>query len=173
MPIERPIGSEAIRIRPATRADANAIAEIDLHPDVRPWLDLPPEAARGWRHWLQATVRWIENPTHRCVVAVTDDGTLCGSVTLRRSPSQDSDAACLGLKVHPAWSHRGIGSALMRWLLDTTDGEQIDRVYLAVLRTNVRAIRLYQRLGFVYDGPTTPGCDRMVRVRPAAKSETA
>lgn len=154
-----------IRIRAATPEDAARIAEIDLLPEVRPWMDLPP-AANGKRDaWVRANVDWIRTPSHRCMVATLPDGTVVGSITLAHDPGE-AEGVCMGLAVHPAFQGRGVGRALLGWLLDTADAFPLDRVYLAVHKGNHRAITLYALNGFVYDGTTPEGCDRMVRMRP-------
>ncbi len=152
-------------VRPATVDDAERLAEIDLIPEVRPWLDLPPEASRGRDAWVRANREWVEHPEHHCVVAVLPNGFVAGSVTLRYTRN-DLDGVCLALKVDPEYQGQGIGSALLRWVIETADAVPLARVYLAVLRSNSLAIALYARHGFVYAGPTAHDCDRMVRHRP-------
>jgi len=161
----RPSVPLAVTIRDAGAADARRLAEIDLLPDVRPWLDLPLEADDGIDSWTRNNRDWMEDPRHRCVVAVLPGGAVVGSVTLSRRPGEP-DGACLALKVDPACQNRGVGGALLRWLVTTADALGLDRLYLAVLRTNRRAVALYARNGFVYDGPSSATCDRMVRMRP-------
>jgi RimJ/RimL family protein N-acetyltransferase len=154
-----------IRIRPATPEDAARIAEIDLLPEVRPWMDLPRAADGEEDAWVRANVAWITKASHQCVVATLADGTVVGSITLAHEPGEE-EGVCMGLAVHPAFQAQGIGRGLLRWLLDTADALDLSRVYLAVHKDNHRAITLYALNGFVYDGTTPTGCDRMVRRRP-------
>lgn len=153
-----------VTIRPAGPDDAARIAAIDLLPGVRPWLDLPPEADGDTAAWVRANVEWVERPDHRCVVATQADGAIVGSITLRASETE-TEGACMGLVVDPAHQNRGVGAALLGWLTTAADAQGLRRVYLAVHKNNNRAITLYARHGWVYDGTLPGNCDRMVRLR--------
>jgi RimJ/RimL family protein N-acetyltransferase len=59
----------------------------------------------------------------------------------------------LTIVVHPGHLGRGIGSALMRDLLDwATRDDRVGKIELRVRSTNARAIALYKRCGFVEEG---------------------
>ncbi|RIW37339.1 GNAT family N-acetyltransferase [Bacillus salacetis] len=49
------------------------------------------------------------------------------------------------------WGY-GIGRNLLQQSLDWADSEKISKVILSVLETNQKAIRLYEKLGFVKEG---------------------
>ncbi len=62
-------------------------------------------------------------------------------------------AAMLGIAVAPQAQGQGVGSALMRALLDHADNwAHLLRVELSVFTDNARAIRLYRRCGFEQEG---------------------
>ena len=56
------------------------------------------------------------------------------------------------LAVRPSYQGRGIGTALLRALLDAADHAGAPRALLEVEVGNDRAIALYERFGFVRDG---------------------
>jgi RimJ/RimL family protein N-acetyltransferase len=59
----------------------------------------------------------------------------------------------LTIVVHPGYLGEGIGTALMRDLLDWAEQTpQVGKIELLVRVTNERAIRLYSKLGFVEEG---------------------
>jgi len=59
----------------------------------------------------------------------------------------------LTVVVHPGYTKRGIGTKLVRHLQDwARDERDIRKIELRVRSTNVEAIRLYGRLGFVEEG---------------------
>ena len=59
----------------------------------------------------------------------------------------------LTIVVHPGHGGRGVGTALMRELLDWARREPaVGKIELLVRATNERARRLYQRFGFVEEG---------------------
>ena len=57
-----------------------------------------------------------------------------------------------GVAVLPECSGMGHGSAMLRLGLDLAHGAGLRRVELTVATENLRAIRLYERLGFVKEG---------------------
>jgi putative acetyltransferase len=59
----------------------------------------------------------------------------------------------LTIVVHPGYPGSGIGTALMRDLLDWAERTpRVGKIELLVRSTNERAIRLYSKLGFVEEG---------------------
>ena len=59
----------------------------------------------------------------------------------------------LTVVVHPGYPGSGIGTALMRALLDWAERTpRVGKIELLVRSTNERAIRLYSKLGFVEEG---------------------
>lgn len=58
----------------------------------------------------------------------------------------------LTLGVHPRWQGRGIGRLLLDATLNWADSVGIERMELNVLADNQRAVRLYERHGFVLEG---------------------
>lgn len=58
-----------------------------------------------------------------------------------------------GISLHPEWRSRGIGTALLQALFEWVETRKdIEKISLKVLNTNVRAIGLYKKFGFVEDG---------------------
>ena len=59
----------------------------------------------------------------------------------------------IGIMVHADYQGQGVGTALMEALLDLADNWlMLKRVELCVFTENERAVKLYQRLGFVIEG---------------------
>ncbi|MPM20661.1 L-amino acid N-acetyltransferase AaaT [bioreactor metagenome] len=62
-------------------------------------------------------------------------------------------SAGFGIMVHKEWQNRGVGTAIMKAVLDMADNWlMLERVELGVFADNVGAIRLYERMGFVVEG---------------------
>jgi putative acetyltransferase len=62
-------------------------------------------------------------------------------------------AAHLGMGVHDDYAGRGIGTALLRALLDTADNWiNLKRLELTVFVDNAPAVALYERHGFENEG---------------------
>ena len=58
----------------------------------------------------------------------------------------------LGMGLLPHVRGQGLGRRLAQATIDAARARGVERVELEVFATNVRAIRLYERLGFVHEG---------------------
>ncbi|MGW2217083.1 N-acetyltransferase family protein [Nonomuraea sp. NPDC001684] len=152
-----------MRIRQATPADAQALAEVH----VRSWqaayrgllpqdhLDgLDPAARRpGWERWLAGTA-W---PRQGTLVAEAD-GRVVGFAGVLPARDDDADGATVAevaaIYLTPESWGRGIGRALMDAALATLTEAGYREAVLWVLDANVRARRFYEAAGWHDDGVT-------------------
>lgn len=66
---------------------------------------------------------------------------------LLQMPNPKNRDANLAIALHPRWWGRGFGTEVMRWIVDYGfENCALNRVSLAVMDGNERAIRLYQKL---------------------------
>ncbi len=65
--------------------------------------------------------------------------------------SYDGYLEIADLMVSPAWRNQGLGTALITLMLNIAAELKIGDIEIGVLQQNVRALALYQRLGFVHD----------------------
>lgn len=81
-------------------------------------------------------------------------GVIAGTVKCMRSPHPLIDHAVeISINVGPRFRGMGLGSALLKHAIAWAQRERaITRVQLEVLTRNESARRLYERLGFVYEG---------------------
>ena len=151
----------AVRIRPATSDDAEALAVVQ----VRTWqaayrgqvpqdyLDAldPVRRRRGWEQWLgagdsAATVLALQHDT---------DGVI-GFVSVSPSRDPDTDPQAVGevaaIYVLPAHWGRGGGAMLMNAGLHRLAGAGFGAAILWVLDTNQQARRFYETGGWRPDG---------------------
>ena len=102
------------------------------------------------------SLEYIEDlgPNDHYFVAVTEDGSVIGSVGLTVCSSPRArHVGCVGLCVHTSFQGQGVGTALMEAILDLTDNWlMLERVELDVYADNLRAQRLYEKMGFVKEG---------------------
>lgn len=61
----------------------------------------------------------------------------------------------LGIGLHQDYLSQGIGRRLMEWMLRAADAAGLPKVTLTVVKTNTRARRLYESVGFVAMGETS------------------
>ncbi len=81
------------------------------------------------------------------------DGAVVGMAGLHVGAGKQRHVGSIGILVHDDFQGRGIGSTLMRTLLDLADDYLgLARVELEVIADNVAAIRLYERFGFEREG---------------------
>jgi len=92
-------------------------------------------------------------PSGRYVVA-EKDGKIVGHALLEPMGLQAiAHVFRLTIVVHPGYLGEGIGTALMRDLLDWAEQTpRVGKIELLVRASNARAIRLYSKLGFVEEG---------------------
>lgn len=144
--------SEAIHItiRRATAADAADVTAIYQGPAAfAGTFQLPYPAESMWAERLSnpAPGTWL--------LAAEVDGRVVGMVGLHGHPSvvRRSHAAEIGIGVHDDWQGRGVGTALMRAIVDLADNWlNVLRLELSVYADNEAGRKLYERFGFVEEG---------------------
>ena len=141
--------TDKLEIRSAEPADFGALQQLHAQPQViHGTMQVPFTSQEAWRK------RCVERPENmRVIVACAGGGILgCAAITIpvavrRRHVGE------LGLVVHDAWQRRGIGTALLRSLVDLADRWlNLTRIELTVYADNAPAIALYEKFGFVREG---------------------
>ncbi|MBN8591729.1 MAG: GNAT family N-acetyltransferase [Anaerolineae bacterium] len=93
-------------------------------------------------------------PNSLMLLAVDPQGQMVGLATLAGgSRAAVYHTAVIGLSLRPEWRGQGIGTELMRGLIDyARQGGVLKRLELLVLTSNERGIHIYRKLGFVEEG---------------------
>jgi putative acetyltransferase len=141
-----------ITVRRMTTADAAAIAAIMGDPEVQPnLLQVPYTSEEIWR---QRIAEQIAPGKQDLNLVAERDGVIVGSAGLHPQPQlRRRHVAMLGISVAKVAQGQGVGHALMGALCAWCDQwSQILRIELTVFVDNERAIRLYERHGFVREG---------------------
>ncbi|MFJ4870500.1 GNAT family N-acetyltransferase [Streptomyces sp. NPDC088757] len=129
-------------LRPGRAADVESVAELRAEV-MRADLE---RLGRYDEHRVRQRLRDGFSPAHTSVVEV--DGAFAGSVTLR--PYEDGGGLWLEhFYLAPGAQGRGLGTAVLRGLLDRADAAGVP-VRLVVLRGSA-ARRLYEREGFTVE----------------------
>jgi ribosomal protein S18 acetylase RimI-like enzyme len=156
-------------IRPATPADARAIAEVHVASSRAAYRDLLARSGRDVMSLEKRTPRWEqalkEGPA--TVLVGETNGAIAGFIHF--GPTRDADvpggAEVLSVYVRPeAWG-TGVGPALLREALRRLAESGFRVVTLWSWEGNMRANRFYARAGFSPDGAETGEEHFGVRVR--------
>ncbi len=102
--------------------------------------DLTLESAEPW---------WMERPPGLTVVAVEDDAVLGSAKMGPNRPGRGAHIATASFMVNPTQQSGGVGRALGAYVVDWAKQAGYHGIqFNAVVETNVRAVRLWQALGF-------------------------
>lgn len=137
-------------IRPTEPGDAAGTAALRRMPGVfETTLGLPSYRSAD----SSAFVANLGHNDHH-FVAVLEDGTVIGAAGLHTEGNpRMRHVGSVGLMVHAAYQNMGVGTALLKTLLDLADNWlMLVRVELTVFADNQRAIHLYEKLGFEKEG---------------------
>src|SRR5262245_5876075 len=138
-----------IEIRRVEPGDYKAVQQIHAQPKaVWGTLQLPFPSEELWRKRLLES----GDEVHSLVASV--DGKLVGMAALiNAKQARRRHVASIGMAVHDEWHSRGVGTALMKALIDLADNWlKLERLELTVYTDNEPALRLYKKLGFEIEG---------------------
>jgi RimJ/RimL family protein N-acetyltransferase len=110
-------------------------------------IDSPP--IEGTR----AFVQHLKNSDSAQFVAVDEAGAVVGWCDIARPMIEGfRHSGRLGMGLLPHVRGQGVGRRLAQATIDAARARGVERIELEVFATNRRAIRLYERLGFVHEG---------------------
>jgi len=141
---------EGLKIRRAEADDCSEIYEMFSSPKVYTGTLQTPYPSRDyWRR------RLTENADSVYTLVGVVDERLVGMVTVVTFPNRPRrrHVGTIAISVHGDWQGKGVGSALIRAILDLADNWlNLTRLELEVYADNEAAIRLYERFGFEVEG---------------------
>ncbi|WP_348626907.1 GNAT family N-acetyltransferase [Rhizobium leguminosarum] len=141
-----------IELRPASSADLDARLSLGNHADIIEMFgvsrsDVRPLTREGASQWLQ---KLIGNPT---AWVIDVHGRLVGEIRLDNLDLHDRRATMAVGIFDPQLLGKGLGSASIRLVLEHAFTHlQLHRIGIRVLAYNTRAIRAYEKCGFVQEG---------------------
>lgn len=127
---------ERITLRPAARGDAMVLAAMS-----RDWI----ERGLGWTYRPERLRRLIAHRETHTVVACDGAGEPLGFAVMQFG---DERAHLVLMAVTPARRRRGIGRALLQWLLDSAVVAGMASIHLELRETNRDAMAFYRTMGF-------------------------
>ncbi|MGV1790724.1 GNAT family N-acetyltransferase [Rhizobium sp. A37_96] len=141
-----------IRLRPPRAGDADVRVALGNSAEIGEMFgvsrgDLKPVTREGAARWLQ----WLADHPHAWVIEI--NGAFAGEIRLDNVNRQDRRATmAIGIN-NPALLGKGFGTEAITVLLHHAFGEMgLHRIGIRVLAYNKRAIRAYEKCGFVVEG---------------------
>jgi len=143
-------GGRRIVVRRATRKDVGAAVKLwQALADERKYIATEQVSQEQRQRWIRnvrdAEVLWA---------LAEIEGELVGMLTLGRygNLKKTEHVRELGMGVAKAFREVGVGTALMDYAIKWAKRNGIEKIGLAVFSTNKRAIRLYEKFGFMREG---------------------
>jgi putative acetyltransferase len=141
-------------IRPVNAGDGEGINILRRLPGTfENILGIPSERIKRNEEFVQN----MGSDTHAFVAVAkhkNNEEIIIGMATMQMgaNPRLRHTAGC-GIMVHVDYQNKGVGTALMKALIDIADNWlMIARIELTVFSDNVAAIHLYEKLGFEREG---------------------
>lgn len=132
------ISNLAYSFRQATADDYDFLYQLHAS-TIKPYV----EVIWGWHEeWQQEYFRAKFDPRNRQIIQV--EGEDVGVLVLERKENEIFIAL---LEIKPSYQGRGIGTAIVRQIIEEGQSQNLP-IILHVLRSNIRARYLYERLGF-------------------------
>jgi RimJ/RimL family protein N-acetyltransferase len=150
----------ALRIRPASPADAQAIASLHLASYRAAYHGLIPAGILSSLRSEDEEQRWqaaLQDPRRRTLVAADDDAgsALIGFAEVGPSRDDDADAGTgelIALHVTQAHWRHGLGRTLIGMAVATLAAQDFRTATLWVLTGNSRARDFYEAMSWHHDG---------------------
>ncbi|ERK06443.1 putative acetyltransferase [Serratia fonticola AU-P3(3)] len=138
-----------IVVRHVESNDAEALHQLYSHPTVyRDTLQLPLPSKAMW----QQRIANVQPGTYN-MVACIDDRVVGQLFVELNQRVRRRHVATIGIGVDADYHGKGVGSALMKAMIDICDNwAGIERIELTVFTDNQGAIALYRKFGFEIEG---------------------
>jgi putative acetyltransferase len=133
--------------RLAHAGDFSFIYRLYMHPAVNPWLLYEKMDPANFEPILTELI-------NRNALFIFEQGeTAVGMFKIVPQKYRNSHIVYLGgVAIDPAYAGKGYGEMMLRRIIAITVEKGFTRVELTVAVENIRAIRLYEKVGFVNEG---------------------
>lgn len=145
------LAGEAVRLRPVQQSDLAYFQRMLADDKLRRWLGSMPQQPT-----MEEEQEWYlhrrQDPDSVLWSIETASGDLLGTAELRLNAENSRAEVGIGIFDRRNWG-KGYGTAAMRLVLDYAFGElRLNRIELTTDVDNARAIRSYEKCGFVREG---------------------
>lgn len=143
--------------------DADDLTEM-MHSLVEEGADIHTDERRSREEvidWIAKRLSLVEKGDAACLVAEMDRRTIANSEIIRRTSGHCvRHVGELGIVIKRGYRDIGIGTELIKRLLEQAQMMGLEIILLWVFATNMRAIRLYKKFGFQEAGKIAGGIFR-------------
>lgn len=150
------MSDQQIIYRKATIRDTNDIFRLYKAQSKVPGTLARDESEVTKKYVEEFTLRALKNSTQFVAIDTTKGNCIIGEVHCYKPEPKAFNhiLSNLTIVIHPDYQSKGIGGRLFEALLQNITQSRADvlRVELVVRESNLRAIKLYERLGFVVEG---------------------
>lgn len=141
--------SKNVLIRNAEAKDAEEI--IIMVKQVIDETGFFPHTAKEFNLTVEQEIDYIRSTALFLLVEI--DGKIVGSVTLDRSHLiKLKHIVTFGITILKEYCGLGIGSSLMKKVIEWTKSNGVEKIELEVFENNTSAVMLYKKFGFVEEG---------------------
>ena len=139
-----------IEIRRAEPGDYKAVQQVHAQPNaMRGTLQLPFPSEEMWKKRLEG----IGDDRYALVACIEGEVIAMAGLHLFPKSPRRGHVGYVGMAVHDKWHSKGVGTALMKALLELAENWlNLSRLELNVFTDNEPALRLYKKLGFEIEG---------------------
>ncbi len=117
----------------------------NLSPETLRWSLPPYDRAR--------VERWTANPEQSIILLALQKEKIIGHLQVfLQAYSRAQRIGELVIYLHQAFQNVGLGTAMMREAIRLAGERRLHRISLSVIADNVRAIRVYEKVGFKQEG---------------------
>jgi RimJ/RimL family protein N-acetyltransferase len=145
---------EGIVVREACEADAGALLELQRGLDRETsMMMLEQDERTATVHEVSVRLQRISRTPNSTILVAAHGDEIVGYVEAEGGPYRRTrHSAYLVIGVRSAWHGRGLGGALLQAIERWARERGVRRLELTVRVDNKRAIRLYERAGYVTEG---------------------
>lgn len=146
---------EHITIREATKDDAaNFISFLKDNLNTTPFIPLYPDEFKKTTEEVMEWLQSFNDNNYGIFLLAEFDGLIIGNINLDEHPREMlKHTGSIGMSVLEDWRNKGIGSVLLETLFAWAKStNQLELLWLQVFGTNMSAIKLYQKMGFIETG---------------------
>ena len=135
-------------IRIATIQDINFFYELYMHPAINPYLLYEPMGIAAFKPIFTDLVQKA-----LIFIFLNEEKLPVGMFKLVPHTYRSAHIVYLGgVAVHPKWAGKGYGFLMMKAIIDYAKQQGFLRIELSVAVQNLKAISLYEKVGFEKEG---------------------